>query len=471
MRTTILPIPAVTPPGRCRTAFLIAALLLSAGAAAYPARALAQAVPPATTTPDAAEDIAFAKRLSKAFKNVASTVEPSVVHITSFNRVRYQRTPFDRPRTQVVPTGLGSGFIVNQAGYIVTNNHVVQQAEALKVKLFDGREFEATVIGRDQTTDLAVIKIDPAAGSTALNPARFGDSDLLDVGEWVVAIGSPFGLSNTVTAGIVSAKGRAITPREDAGRVHEDFIQTDAAINPGNSGGPLLNLQGEVVGVNSAIATRTGGYEGIGFAIPSDIARTVVDNIIANGRVIRGGLGVELTDAPAPQPGDARSAGVLVNRVMEDSPAAKAGLIEGDIITKFQGKALNETRMRTAIAITPPGTKVALEVLRDGKPQQIAATLGDQSSITGGPLMETLGLAVRPATRNRIAGVEVIAIAPQSVAQANDIHVGDLIVAVDDTNVPTAQAFEAAIANIDLRRGCRLQIIRDRMRGYIDIRG
>ncbi|MFN9992610.1 MAG: S1C family serine protease, partial [Phycisphaerales bacterium] len=239
------------------------------------------------------DDLAFARRLSNVFKSVAGKAEPAVVHITSLNRVRMRRGFFDQiGQEQIVPNGLGSGLIVSADGYILTNHHVVKQADQLRVKLATGEEVDAKLVGTDELTDLAVLKIE----REGLPYLEFGDSEVLDVGEWVVAIGSPFGFSSTVTAGIVSAKSRSINPKEGA-PAYQDFIQTDAAINPGNSGGPLLDLNGKVIGVNSAIATRTGGYEGIGFAIPATIAKPVMENLITNKRVIRGWLGVSLQDA------------------------------------------------------------------------------------------------------------------------------------------------------------------------------
>lgn len=408
-------------------------------------------------------DIAFANSLSKAFKRVASKVEPSVVHITNVQRVRVRRSMFDMGMERAVPAGLGSGVIISDDGYIATNNHVVQQAEKLLVKLTDGREFEAKVIGRDEATDLAVIKID----APDLVPAHFGASEQLEVGEWVVAIGSPFGFSNTVTAGIVSAKGRSLTPRE-TGRVFEDFIQTDAAINPGNSGGPLLNLRGEIIGINSAIASRTGAYEGLGFAIPSAIVRTVTDNIIQNGRVVRGWLGVELVDAR-----DAN--GVRVQRVLDDSPASKAGLREGDVITRFRGAAVNEQRLRTAIAISSPGSRADVDVIRDGKPMKLTAELGDLNVALGNTYVGELGASVRTVTPEvarslgyrDIKGVVVIELDPNGKAAMGRLQAGDVIVRVDGRDVSDAEEFNKRLAAGNMGKGVRLDVVRDGMAGYL----
>jgi len=420
-------------------------------------------------SPVSDEDLAFANRLSKAFKSVASMAEPSVVHITNFKRVRIRQSMFDMGTDKIVPSGLGSGVIVSAQGIIITNNHVVQQAEQLLVRLTDGREFQAKVIGRDEATDLAVIKIE----APDLVPAKFGNSETLDVGEWVVAIGSPFGFSNTVTAGIVSAKGRSLTPRE-TGRTYEDFIQTDAAINPGNSGGPLLNLRGEIIGINSAIASRTGGNEGIGFAIPAAIVQVVMDNIIANGRVVRGWLGLELTNMVQ----NGMPKGVLVRRVLESSPAATAGLQEGDIITRFKGVAVNEQRLRTAIAIAPPGTKADIEVFRDGKSQTLAAVLGDLNMALGNIVVPSLGMSVRSITPaiakelgyTQINGVVVAELEPAGKAASGRLAVGDVIVRVDGREIADAAEFTKELERSSMERGVRLDVVRQGMAGYLIVR-
>jgi serine protease Do len=445
-----------------------------------PASAPVAQTPP---TPQASpEDLQFAKRLSNAFKSVAGHAEPSVVNITQLNRVMYRQSFFEPGQMKVLPTGLGSGFVVSKDGFIVTNNHVVANAQALKVKFTDGQEYDAKLVGRDEATDLAVIRVDTREIKTSLVPLNFGDSDSLDVGEWVVAIGSPFGLSSTVTAGIVSAKGRSISPKE-GGRAYEDFIQTDAAINPGNSGGPLLNLQGEVIGINSAIASRTGGYEGIGFAIPSNIARAVMDNIIAHGKVVRGWMGVDLEDAkPEELSGSQRFSGVIVKRVLENSPAEAAGIKEGDIITKFAGKAVTEPRLRTAIAITSPGTQVPVEFVRAGTARETTVTLGDQNTALGNVSIPQLGMTVRTITGEmaraagvpRLRGVIVAEIDQNGRAATSGFKVGDILVAVDDgsgrsVQLGSADDLSAVAAKTDFSRGLRFNAIRDNMQGYLDI--
>jgi serine protease Do len=268
--------------------------------------------------------------------------------------------------------GLGSGVIVSPDGYILTNDHVVGQAEQIHVTLMDKREFTAKVIGKDKKTDLALIKIDT---KQPLPAATLGDSDKAQVGDWVVAIGNPFGFTLTVTAGIVSAKGRAL------GGNYDDFIQTDASINPGNSGGPLFNTQGQVIGINTMIYSSTGTNAGIGFAIPIDLAKHVMEQLKAHGRVIRGWLGVEIqqvTPDLAQSFGLAKPTGALVAGVEPDGPAAKAALKRGDIIVKFDGRPVHdEHELPLIVADTPINKKVAVEVIRDGNRKTLEVVIGE----------------------------------------------------------------------------------------------
>jgi serine protease Do len=430
-----------------------------------------------------AADLAFANSLSKAFKSVAARAEPGVVYITGTATRRFVRRdwfgmPVEVGPPQSVVISQGSGFIVDPAGIVVTNNHVVAGAEAVTVRLFDGREVSARIVGRDEGTDLAVLRLDSSAIKKPLTALRLGDSESLEVGEWVVAIGSPFGFENTVTAGIISAKGRSLTPRE-TGRTFEDFIQTDAAINPGNSGGPLLNLRGEVVGVNSAIATRSGGYQGLGFAIPSNLTRTVIENLIENGRIIRGWLGVELEDVP-PENGGPR--GVRVRRVVAESPAEKAGLREGDIIIKYQGQSVNEARLRTAIGITKPGSRVELEILRDGATRRLPIEIGDYEaalSAIGQAYIEALGITVETLTRdaarrmgyrNLSGGALVLEVPPGSPGARTGLEKGDIIVAVGNRRITSAKALADAARDEDFGPGTRLGVIRGSNQGYLEVR-
>ncbi len=455
-----------------RTSALARTLLLSFAILGAPA--LAQPSDQATS-----EDVAFARRLSKVFKTVAGSAEPAVVHITSLNRVRYRRDFFDRVgQEQIVPNGLGSGLIVSADGYILTNHHVVKQADKLTVKLASGEEVDARLIGSDEMTDLAVIKID----SKNLPYLSFGDSEALEVGEWVVAIGSPFGFSSTVTAGIVSAKGRSISPQEGA-PAYQDFIQTDAAINPGNSGGPLLNLEGEVIGVNSAIATRTGGYEGIGFAIPASIARPVRESIIAHKRVLRGWLGVGMKDATARELAGKYPAGVLVTEVAEESPAAVAGLAEGDVIVGFQGKAFNEQRLRTAISLQPPGSEATVDVLRDGTARAVKVTLGDLGKAMGNEYVGALGATVRPLDArtsrayardlgvDRMQPLTLVELDPAGVAAESGLRAGDIIVGVDGEAVVESAEFVREMGSVESGKRVRLNVIRQGRMRNVEIGG
>lgn len=447
---------------------VVAAASLWAPAAG--AAALRSEPQPGASDAARAEDMAFAKRLSSAFKRVAGSAEPAVVNISNRRRVLVRESFYDSGRRQLVEAGQGSGVIFRQDGYVVTNNHVVQQAEEVVVRLSDGRELPAKLVGRDESLDLAVLKLPEGTYPSV----QFGDSDALDVGEWVIAIGSPFGLAQTVTAGIVSAKGRSVTPRE-TGRTHEDFIQTDAAINPGNSGGPLLNLEGKIIGINSAIASRTGGYEGIGFAIPGNTARAVAENIIANGRLVRGWLGVELRDGKSSPLGR----GVLVASVVEDSPADRAGLKEGDVIVRFQNRPLSEMQLRTAIAVSPPGTKAEIELVREGRETKISATIGDQAAAMGISYVPSLGASVQTVNRvvarelnyrDTVRGVRVTELDPAGRAAAAGLRVNDVVAAVANEEVASAQQFAEMMKQADFNRGVRMNIIRRGRMGYLDVR-
>ncbi len=322
-----------------------------------------------------------------AFVQIAKETVPTVVSIKVVSRGEGRSRPFDffhffgpdfefkipEPSPQ---EGMGSGVIITKDGYILTNNHVVEGGEkgSITVTLYDGKEFKAKLIGRDKLTDLAVVKID----ANNLPVARFGNSDELQVGQWVLAIGNPLGLSLTVTAGIVSALSRNIGIIRDSYGV-ENFIQTDAAINPGNSGGPLVNLYGEVVGINTAIASRTGYYQGYGFAIPINLARKVAEDIIKYGKVRRGVLGVQISqldEATAKGFGLDKPRGILVQDVISGSAAEEAGIKAGDIILECDGKEVNKPgELQEIIARKRPGDKVNLKIYRDGKTLELTATL------------------------------------------------------------------------------------------------
>lgn len=374
---------------------------------------------------------------------------------------RPQPSPRPQPR-QRRQQGQGTGFIVRDDGYILTNNHVVGDADSIRVRLQDGREFEAERVGTDPRTEIALIKI-PAK---ELPTVKLGDVSKLDIGEWVVAIGNPFGLSETVTAGVVSAKGRSGMGIAD----YEDFIQTDAAINPGNSGGPLLNMDGEVVGINTAIYSRSGGYMGIGFAIPIDMAVQIMDQLIADGRVTRGYLGVmlnprDLDEDMARGFGLDQAAGVLIAEVMPETPAAEAGLEAGDIIVDLDGRPVTDNNtFRRDMAAIRPGARITLGIFRQGSrievPVEIKAFPDDKEEEeveAMEPEEETyqrIGLTARALDRelaDRLgyqmsSGVVVSEVKPGGPADRAGIRQGMLIMEVDRQEVKTVEDFKTAVA-------------------------
>ncbi len=450
-------------------------------------------VPPATPQEEAA--IARAEDLSRAFQRASKVIAPSVVNITAMERIARRRFDPDQPRpdrgsieddaeeTQEPdapdeqddrsfrsrPVGQGSGVIVREDGYILTNHHVVSEADEIRVTLQGGRQYEAHIIDADAETDLAVIKID----ESGLIAARFADSDAIQVGQWVLAVGNPFGLDHTVTAGIVSAKGRPSMGLADFG----NFIQTDAAINPGNSGGPLVNLRGEVIGVNNAISTRGGGNLGIGFAIHSNMANSVVQSILNTGHVVRGWLGVtfrQLTADLAHTFGYQGQTGMLVSGVVENGPAEAAGLHRGDIVIKLDGRPMhNSNQFRNSIARSIPGTTVHLNVFRLGDERRVALTLGER------PLREELNSPryQGPASRRYWAGffgeeitpdlaealelpsddgVFVILVFPGSRAADAGFHDGDVILSIDGEPIQSLDSLSDALAESESGIGIRI---------------
>ncbi|MFN8645696.1 MAG: Do family serine endopeptidase [Gemmatimonadales bacterium] len=355
--------------------------LLFAGLLDLPSRGVAQErVRPAGIQPTQAPAIPQARvltELSDAFAAVSEQVRPSVVFIRSQRTERARRLPpgmeqffHGQPRGPQVERGSGSGFIVSADGYILTNNHVVEGAEKVTVRLFDRREFTAKVIGSDPLTDVAVVKID----APRLQPAAFGNSDNTRIGDWVLAVGNPLGdqFTFTVTSGIISGKGRRLDGLARSRAAIGDFIQTDAAINPGNSGGPLINVRGEVVGINSAIASETGTYMGYGFAIPINLARVVMNQLVTNGKVQRAALGIEVGDATendAAYVGLKEIRGVVVGGFPEgvQSPAERAGLEQGDVIISIDGQPVNYVaQLQQLVGFRHPGETVKVEVARKG---------------------------------------------------------------------------------------------------------
>ncbi|WP_325345147.1 DegQ family serine endoprotease [Xylophilus sp.] len=376
------------------------------------------------------------------------------------NAPRQQRPQQPQQPDEELPRGVGSGFILTPDGYVMTNAHVVEDASEVVVTLADKREFKARIIGSDKRTDVAVVKID----ATGLPAVKIGDVGRLRTGEWVMAIGSPFGLENTVTAGIVSARQR------DTGE-YLPFIQTDVAINPGNSGGPLINLRGEVVGINSQIYSRSGGYQGISFAIPIDEAIRVSEQLRASGRVSRGRIGVSIGDVPkdvADSIGLGKAQGALVRGVESGSPAEKAGVQPGDVIVRFDGKAIERaTDLPRLVGNTKPGSKSTLTVFRRGatrdlplviaeiEPDQPARARAEKEekprSSSAGQLLGLSVSALTEAQKKELGlprgGVKVDA-AVEAAARAG-LREGDVIVAINNAEVGSVKDFESAVAKVD----------------------
>jgi serine protease Do len=372
---------------------------------------------------------------------------------------------------------VGSGFILTSDGFIMTNAHVVDGADEVLVTLTDKREFKARIVGADKRTDVAVVKIN----ATGLPAVRVGDVGRLKVGEWVMAIGSPFGLENTVTAGIVSAKQR------DTGD-YLPFIQTDVAINPGNSGGPLINMRGEVVGINSQIYSRSGGFMGISFAIPMDEATRVSDQLRANGRVTRGRIGVQIDQVSkevAESIGLGKPQGALIRGVEEGSPADKAGIEAGDIITRFDGKTIDKASdLPRLVGNTKPGSRVPLTVFRRGASKELNITVAElqperpvaqkaqeerkaASATTLGLVVADLSDAQKRELRLR-GGVRVES-AAEPAARAG-LREGDVVLAVANTEVLSVRDFEAIMARVDKSRPVSLLVRRGEVAQYVLIR-
>ena len=405
------------------------------------------------------------------FASLAKKIGPSVVNVSTTQirrRAQDPSSPFggDDPTSQFWerffggPTprgpqrqnGLGSGFIIDGNGTILTNYHVVDGAQKIAVTLSDGKNYDAKVIGKDQKSDIAVIKIDAGHDLPAVT---FGDSDHLEVGEWVMAIGNPFGLDHTVTSGIVSAKGRQI----GAGP-YDNFIQTDASINPGNSGGPLINLRGEVVGINTAIFSQSGGNIGIGFAIPTNSVKELLPQLKDKGKVVRGYLGTtvqKITPEIADSLGLKQSNGALVAEVLKGSPAERAGIKLGDIITEFNSKEIKDSAdLPALVARVTPGMTVQLKVLRDGKEVTLPLTVGEmkENEIVASTQEGDLGLVVQPVTPeiaeslgiDRAEGLVVTSVVPGSAADEAGLRAGDLIAQVNRRPVKSLAEYNGEIA-------------------------
>jgi serine protease Do len=443
------------------------------------------------------ENINAAKQMSKAFASVSKEAMPAVVFIQVektveagqmfggqmpfgfndpfeqfndefFKRFFGDRMPQSQPR-KFRQSGQGSGFIISKDGYILTNNHVVGDADKIKVKLKDGREFDkAKVIGTDPDSEVALINIE--GDNFPVLP--LGDSDKVEIGDWVIAIGNPFGLVETVTVGVVSAVGRSKVGIAE----YEDFIQTDAAINPGNSGGPLINLDGKVIGINTAIFSQSGGYMRIGFAVPINMAGSIQEQLLKTGKVIRGYLGIyiqNMTPELAESFGLDKSEGILVTEVSKDSPAEKAGLKQGDIILEMDNKKMEtDTMLRNDVSMLSPGTRVKLLIFRDGKQQEKTATIASRPGTAtertepAQQPKERLGLQLQNLNKELVEqfgyplgeGVIVSQVVPGSQADSEGIQPGDLIVSVDGKKVSSVDEFERVIGEVQKGKKVRMLV-------------
>jgi serine protease Do len=428
---------------------------------------------------DTSSDIAILDKSSKAFVNVVKQAKPAVVHIKvekttkrNFRGSRGQEEMFNHPffeqffgprNRQQQPQefkqrGQGSGFIISKDGYILTNNHVVEDADVIKVTLSDKRDFEAKVIGTDPQTDVALLKIEDPKNLPVL---PLGDSSNLEPGEWVIAIGNPFGLSQTVTVGVVSATGRSSVGINE----YENFIQTDAAINPGNSGGPLINGRGEVVGINTALFSRTGGYMGIGFAIPINMAKSIENQLQTAGKVTRGWLGVAIQNVDkdlAESFGLNQAGGILISEVQKDSPASAAGLKQGDVILRLNNKVLKDVSdLRNQVAMLQPESKALLYVMRDGREKKIQVTIGEQPSNFGnrGPVssgkdsLDEYGLTLQELSTELAekfeyevnSGLIISDVEPGSPAAAAGLKPGHLVEEVNREKISSLEELKQAL--------------------------
>jgi len=436
---------------------------------------------------------AAAKAISPDFAQLSKKLTPSVVNISTSKVITPQRrfnrpptqSPFDdffdrffeeQPQRSQKQRSLGSGFIISKDGYILTNNHVVDGADEVKVKLNNGKEFKAEIKGRDQKLDLALIKITAKA---ELPACELGNSDSIEIGEWVLAIGNPFGLSETVTAGIVSAKGRVI-----GSGPYDDFIQTDASINPGNSGGPLFNAEGKVIGINTAIVA---GGQGIGFAIPINMAKSIIPQLRDKGKVTRGWLGVQsqsVTPELAKSFGLEGEKGALVSEVVKDTPAEKAGVKGGDIILTFDGKPVHDAgELSRIVAVTAPGKKVQVKILRNGKEESLEVTLEQRSddgetTPAGDGSEDRLGLRVHELSKEMAAnlriketrGVVVVDVKPGGAADDAGVMRGDLILEVNGHKVTAVKEYEKAISGVAKGGAVRLLLRRGDTVLYVGIK-
>lgn len=436
---------------------------------------------------------------SKAFSEIAGSISPSVVNISTTKVMKREAGPsledpffdllnpfrnFKMPK-KWKEQSLGSGVIVSTDGYIITNNHVVEQADEIRVTLFDKRSFKAKIIGADTKTDIAIVKIE----ADNLRAAQWGDSDKLQVGEFVLAIGNPYGLSHTVTMGIISAVGRANVGIAD----YEDFIQTDAAINPGNSGGPLVNIKGELIGVNTAIFSRSGGYQGIGFAVPSNMTRLVMNQLVDKGKVTRGWLGVtiqELTPELSQKFGLKSEKGALVGDVAKGSPAEKSGIKRGDIILEYDGKKISDVgNLRNMVAKSKVGSEIPITIMRAGKeyavkvvivelPKEIAdATPGnapEDSNLEGLSGLTAMELSREIARQLGLhkdeKGVVVVRVEAGSPAEEAGIRKGDVIQEIDRKRIEGLNDYNKAVSGLKQGDAALLFVNRGGKKFYVTIK-
>jgi len=438
---------------------------------------------------------------STAFSEIVKVVSPVVVNISTSKTVERDSSPFPetfddqffdflephhRPK-RWKEQSLGSGVIVSPDGYILTNTHVVEKADEIQVTLYDQQNFKGKIIGADAKTDIAVIKIS-ADNLPAIN---WGDSDKISVGEFVLAFGNPYSLSNTVTMGIVSAVGRANVGITD----YENFIQTDAAINPGNSGGPLVNIKGEMIGVNTAIFSRTGGYQGIGFAVPSNMAKSVMTQLIKEGKVTRGWLGITIqnfTPELAKEFGLGKSAGALVTEIMKGSPAEKAGLKRGDIITELNDREIkNVETLRNTIAQSAVGSKIKLTVIRDGKNLTLSATITEfpqdlaqaiprepeeqfshqDNALAGFSVMNlTQEVAKQLGLSKDEKGVVIVKVEPYTAAEDAGLRKGDIIQEINKKAIRNIQDFNNIVGKVKKGDTLLLYINRSGNKLYVTLK-
>ena len=450
------------------------------------------------------KQVASLDALNRERRALVSSVVPSVVAVKTSKKIAIQRQNeldpfgffFRRPRTfrnpneeALVQNSLGSGVIVTNEGHIITNNHVVDQVDEIEVQLSDGRSKKARLVGADSQVDLAVLKID----DPGVKPLKLADSDMVQAGDFVLAIGNPFGFEETVTDGIISSKGRP--NRAD---VFGDLLQTNAAINPGNSGGPLINLRGEVVGINTAIISRSGGSQGIGFAIPSNTVRTALESLLKQGRIIRGYLGI-LTRALQPGQRSGETEGAIVDEVVPGSPAADAQLQKGDIIRKFDGRDVKSfSELRSLVSQVELNKKVELEILRAGQPMKVTAQIREQPiDYQPGRIVPRQGPSPEPRERgeqnesggalaaihvgeltpeiarqldlpNGVRGVVVTGVDPD--AGAADLQKGDVIEEVNQQPVPSLADYQKIVGSLDPNQTQVLSVCRHRSRSFLVLR-